>query len=76
MFPASRPLPASSQAITEFEFHISPVRSSSRPQTSVGTAGVSRRIAAATAGSLLRRRGLSTASARSGIRPSLRQRIS
>ena len=34
------PLRASTQAITEFEFHISPVASSSRPQTGVGTCAI------------------------------------
>ena len=33
------PLRASSQEVTEFEFHISPASSSSRPQTGVGTCG-------------------------------------
>jgi hypothetical protein len=33
----SIPLRAITQAITEFEFHISPVPSSTRPQTGVGT---------------------------------------
>ena len=35
----SIPLRAISQAITEFEFHMSPVLSSSRPHTGVGTCG-------------------------------------
>ena len=39
---ASSPLQARSQEITEFEFHISPARSSSRPQTGVGISGMSR----------------------------------
>ena len=36
---ASIPLRAITHAITEFEFHISPVPSSSRPHTGVGTCG-------------------------------------
>jgi hypothetical protein len=36
---ACSPLRAITQAITEFEFHISPVPSSSRPHTGVGTFG-------------------------------------
>lgn len=39
MEPESIPLRATSQAITEFEFHISPICSSSRPHTGVGTCG-------------------------------------
>jgi hypothetical protein len=39
MAPASIPQLAISQDVTEFEFHISPVSSSSRPQTGVGTDG-------------------------------------
>ena len=38
---ASIPLRAITHAITEFEFHISPVPSSSRPQTGVGTCATS-----------------------------------
>ncbi len=37
--PTSRPLRAISHEVTELEFHISPARSSSRPQTGVGTVG-------------------------------------
>jgi hypothetical protein len=39
--PGSRPARATSHAITEFEFHISPARNSSRPHTGVGTDGTS-----------------------------------
>jgi hypothetical protein len=35
------PLRASNQAISEFEFHISPTRSSSRPHVAAGTCGTS-----------------------------------
>ena len=74
--PAGRPAIASSQAITEFEFHMSPVRRSSRPQTSLGTSGSRSRSRRATSGSPLRRRGPPTASPRSGITPPGRQRTS
>jgi hypothetical protein len=56
--------------MVEFEFHISPAPSSSRPQTGVGTCGTSSRSRWATCGSPLSRRGLSTASAMSGMAPS------
>ena len=41
---ASRPLDSISHEISEFEFHISPAASSSRPQTGVGTSGTRSRI--------------------------------
>ena len=47
----SNPLRAISQEISEFEFHISPACSSSRPQTNVGTHGTASRTRLATAGS-------------------------
>ena len=73
---ASMPLPASSHETTEFEFHISPVASSSRPQTLAGTSGTRSSRHRAARGSSLSRCGLSTASAASGIRPSGQQRTS
>jgi hypothetical protein len=62
----SRPLRVISQEMMEFEFHISPVRSSSRPQTGVGTCGTSRSSRRARSASSLGRCGLSTASRTSG----------
>jgi len=56
-----RPAVASTQAIIEFEFHISPAASSSRPRTGVGTAATRSITRRATAGSVLSRRGPSTA---------------
>ena len=67
---------ASSHEITEFEFHISPARSSSRPHTGSGTNGTRSSRRRATAGSSVSRRGLSTASATSGMTPSHQRRIS
>ena len=37
----SSPLRTISHEVSEFEFHISPARNSSRPQTGVGTSGTS-----------------------------------
>ena len=54
----SRPLRAMSHEITEFEFHISPAWSSSRPQTGVGTPSTSSRKRSARPGSSVRRWGL------------------
>src|ERR671936_935975 len=67
---ASRPLRAINQEMMEFEFHISPVCSSSRPQTGVGTYGASSSMRSARSLSSVRHCGLSTASATSGITPS------
>ena len=53
---AGRPAVASSQAITEFEFHISPAWSSSRPQTGRGTAATWSSSRRATFGSPVSRR--------------------
>ena len=53
---AGRRTIASSQAITEFEFHISPARSSSRPQTGRGTAATRSSSRPATRGSPVSRR--------------------
>jgi len=60
----------------EFEFHISPVAASSRPQTGVGTSGSSSRTGIPISASVVRRTGLSTAAAMSGIVPSRQQRTS
>ena len=60
------PLRAISQEINELEFHISPAWLSSRPQTSVGTAGTRSRTRCATNGSSVSCCGLSTASPMSG----------
>jgi hypothetical protein len=73
---SSIPLRAISQAITEFEFHMSPVWRSSRPHTGVGTCGTRSSTRCARARSSLRQRGLSTASSTSAIRPSRQRRIS
>jgi hypothetical protein len=64
----SSPLRAMSQEIVEFEFHISPALSSSRPQTGVGTFGTSSSSRRAQSALSLSRCGLSTASSRSGIK--------
>jgi len=71
-----RPLRASSQAITELEFHISAARSSSRPQTGLGTAATRSSRRCAITGSSLRRWGLATASPASAMTPSGQQRTS
>lgn len=62
--------------MTEFEFHISPPPSSSRPQTGVGTDATRSSTRRAVSTSTLSRRGLSTASAMSGMTPSRQRRIS
>jgi hypothetical protein len=72
----SIPLRVITHAITEFEFHISPVPSSSRPHTGVGTCATTSSKRRARSWSLLSRRGLSTASATSGMCPSRQSRIS
>jgi hypothetical protein len=63
-------------AISEFEFHISPARSSSRPQTGTGTMAATSSTCAATPGSLVRRIDPPTAASRSGMSPSRQQRTS
>jgi hypothetical protein len=73
---ASIPLLAITHAITEFEFHISPVPSSSRPHTGVGTCATTSRTRRARCSSLVSCRGLSTASAMSGMCPFRQRRIS
>jgi hypothetical protein len=72
----STPVQASSQEVTELEFHISPSRSSSRPHVGVGTCGTNSTRRRARTASSLSRCGLSTASLASGITPSRQQRIS
>ena len=62
-----RPAMAIIRAIMEFEFHLSPALSSSRPQTGVGTVAVRSSSWRAAAGSLLSWRGPPTAQSRSGI---------
>jgi hypothetical protein len=73
---ASIPLLAITHAITEFEFHISPVPSSSRPHTGVGTCATTSSTRRARCSSLASCRGLSTASATSGMCPFRQRRIS
>ena len=70
------PLRAIAHAITELEFHISPVPSSSRPHTGVGTRPITSRRRRARSSSSVSRRGLSTASATSGMCPPRHTRIS
>jgi hypothetical protein len=72
----SRPARVITHAITEFEFHISPASNASRPQTGVGTDVTSSSTRRAHSGLSLSRRGLSTASAMSGMTPSRQRRIS
>ena len=55
--------------MNEFEFHISPVRNSSRPHTGVGISGINSSRPRARSVSSLSRCGLSTASATSGMTP-------
>jgi len=74
--PGSRPALASNHEITEFEFHMSPVWPSSRPQTRAGTDGTRSRICEARVGSCVSRTGLETASAISGMTPSRHRRTS
>src|ERR1019366_925655 len=65
----STPLRASTQAMTEFEFHISPAPSSSLPQVGVGTDGKVSTTRLACPGSSVRRTGPDAALARSGMDP-------
>jgi hypothetical protein len=67
---------ASNHAITELEFHMSPVASSSRPHTRVGTSGTRSSTRRARSSSSVSRCGLSTASSASGMRPFGQRRIS
>lgn len=73
---ASIPARARSHEMIEFEFHISPVWHSSRPQTRAGRDGTRSRIRNARARSFATRMGLETASAMSGITPSRHRRTS
>lgn len=66
----------SSHATKEFEFHISPVPSSSRPHVSGGTRRRASSKASTVATSSVTRVGLSTASAMSGMTPPRQQRTS
>jgi len=68
--------PTISHEISEFEFHISPVPSSSRPQTGVGTRGTRSRTRAARARWRVSRRGGPTASSASGMHPPGQRRTS
>jgi hypothetical protein len=72
----SMPARARSHEISEFEFHISPVRSSSRPHTGVGTEGARSRTRCARTTSVATRTGPDTAWARSGMEPPRQRRIS
>jgi hypothetical protein len=70
------PAVAMSHATTEFEFHISPARSSSRPHTVAGTRVALASSRRATAGSSDKRCAPPTAWSRSGIDPPFQQRSS
>jgi hypothetical protein len=72
----SSPLLAISHEISELEFHISPVASSSRPQTGVGTSATSSSTRCASETSSVNSCGLSTASSMSAITPSRQRRTS
>jgi hypothetical protein len=76
MVSVARPLRASNQEITELEFHISPVWSSSRPQTGLGSEPTRSSSRRATSGSSLTSCGLATASSASAITPSRQRRTS
>jgi len=76
MLETSWPLLASSQDMKELEFHMSPVRSSSRPHVNVGTQCTSSSSRRARAGSVGTRHGSPTANRRSGITPSGQHRTS
>ena len=69
-----KPLLAIGHEIAELAFHISPVPNSSRPQTGVGREGTKSSNRRAHSGSSVSRRGLSTASPRSGMTPSRQRR--
>jgi hypothetical protein len=62
--------------VSELEFHISPVRRSSRPQVTVGKHGTRSSSRRASAASWLSRLGLATASDASGMVPSCHRRTS
>jgi hypothetical protein len=67
---------AIAQAITEFESHISPAWSSSRPQTGVGIVARTSSNLRATSGSIVSRCGAPTASTKSGMEPPRQRRTS
>jgi len=73
---ASIPAWARSHEMIEFEFHISPVWRSSRPQIRAGREGTRSRIRDARARSSVTRMGLKTASSISGMTPSRHRRTS
>jgi hypothetical protein len=62
--------------MTEFEFHISPALSSSRPHTGLGTLAATSSSRRANHGSVLTKHGPPTASARSEIDPPRQHRTS
>lgn len=70
------PLRVTSHAITEFEFHISPIPNSSRPQITTGTDAAKLRRRCAISGSSLKRCGLATAAPTSGMTPFRQHRTS
>lgn len=72
----SMPLRVRTQDTTEFEFHISPTRASSRPHTAVGTEGSWSMIRTRRSGRVETRTGLSTAASMSGMTPSRQHRTS
>jgi hypothetical protein len=72
----SSPARAISHEASEFEFHISPVPSSSRPHVRAGNSGTRSRTLRAVLGSLLTLTGPPTAAATSGIEPPRQQRTS
>ena len=72
----STPARVSSHEVTEFEFHMSPLASSWRPQTAVGTEWVASSSRRARSASAITRTGLSTAAAASGIDPPRQHRTS
>src|SRR5207344_3637242 len=72
----SRPARTSSQEISELEFHMSPVCSSSRPHTGGGTGGTRSRTRCAGATSFATRIGPPTAAFASGMAPPRHRRIS
>ena len=69
MVATSAPPRASTQAMTELEFHISSASSSSRPQTGVGTDGRTSRIRRAMSRSSVNRTGLADRGVQIGDAP-------
>jgi len=72
----SWPVRANAQDTTELEFHISPVRSSSRPQVKAGTSRNIVSTAVTPRGPSVVRTGLCTASVTSGMYPPDQHRTS